>query len=60
MEIHLQDLRQLNFMYCRFKNYFTFIKKLIRFHQQAFIVYKTGENLLAFLHHMKPKIFFNG
>ena len=51
--------------------------KLIRFHWQAFIVYKNGENLkmlieifcqksivsnviLAFLDHLKPKIFFVG
>ena len=50
-------------------------EKLIRFHWQAFIIYKNGENLkllieifcqnlilsnviLAFLDHLKPKIFF--
>ena len=53
---------------------FTNFEKLIRFHWQAFIAYKTGENLktlieifcqklivsnviLAFLDHLKPKIF---
>ena len=53
------------------------LEKLIRFHWQAFIVYKNGENLkmlietfcqklivynfiLAFLDHLKPKIFFVG
>ena len=52
-------------------------EKLIRFHWQAFIIYKNGENLkmlreifcqklivsniiLAFLDHLKPKIFFSG
>ena len=50
-------------------------EKLIRFHRQAFIIYKNRENLkvlteifrqelvvssviLAFLDHLKPKIFF--
>ena len=57
------------------KNWFSNFEK--RFHWQAFIVYKTGENLkilmeifyqklmvfnviLAFLDHLKPKIFFVG
>ena len=56
---------------------FANFKNLIRFHWQAFIVYKNGENLkmlieifcqklivsnviLAFLDHLKPKIFFFG
>ena len=54
---------------------FANFEKLMRFHWQAFIVYKNGENLkilikiffrklivcnviLAFLDHLKPKIFF--
>ena len=56
---------------------FVNFEKLVRFHRQAFIVYKNGEILkilldifcqklvvsnviLAFLGHMKPKIFFVG
>ena len=56
---------------------FANFEKLIRFHWQAFIAYKNGENLkmlteifcqklivsnvvLAFLDHLKPKIFFVG
>ena len=56
---------------------FANFEELIRFHWQAFIVYKNGENLkmlieifcqklivsnviLAFLDHLKPKIFFVG
>ena len=56
---------------------FVSFEKLIRFHRQAFIVYKNAENLkilieiirqkllvsdviLAFLDHLKPKMFFFG
>ena len=63
----------LSFLIKAFANF----EKLIRFHWQAFIVYKNGENLkmlieifyqklivsnliLAFLDHLKPKIFFFG
>ena len=60
-----------SFLIKAFQNF----EKLIRFHRQAFIVHKNGENLkklleifclklivfnviLAFLDHLKPKIFF--
>ena len=72
------------FIDCCISVFFSFLvkvfvnfEKLIRFHRQAFIVYKKGENLkmlieifcqkvivsdviLAFLDHLKPKIFFVG
>ena len=64
------------FFSCFIKSFANF-EKLIRFHWQAFIVYKNGEKLkmlierfcqkiivsdviLAFLDHLKPKIFFVG
>ena len=51
----------LSFLIKVFANF----EKLIRFHWQAFIVYKNGESLkrliiLAVLDHLKPKIFFAG